>query len=75
MAKDERQASGMPRMRLLEGGQLGKRSSLVETNRILALKTEPVGVLGRARVKQLLGKFVTSPWNGRLGLKHKRALE
>ena len=62
MAKDERQASGRD---FWKGVNWGKKSALVGTNRILALKTEPVGVLGRARVKQLLGKFVTFPWTGR----------
>ena len=55
MAKDEREASAC--MRLVEGGQLGKKMTCDESD--YQKKTEPVGVLGRARVKHVSGMFVS----------------
>ena len=61
MAKDERQASGRD---FWKGVNWGK-SLFGRDQSDPSIKTEPMGVLGRARVKQVLGKFVTSPWTGR----------
>ena len=62
MAKDERQASGCDFWKGVTGEKVnfGRRQSDPSIK-----KNDVVGVLGRAGVKQVLGKFVTSPSNGR----------
>jgi hypothetical protein len=64
MAKDERQASGCD---FWKGVKCVKKVRFGRDQSDPSIKNRASGraLLGRARVKQLLGKFVTSPWTGR----------
>ena len=46
-------------------GSTGEKVDFGDDESHPSIKTEEVGLLGRARVKQVLGKFVTFPSNGR----------